>query len=143
MSHLSKSSSALRMFMQYVDPDEEQPDVHKTGHDALITMLDDLKGDISDHLALTRKEWTTRESDLLKEIQTLENEIATLKKKIEDDTEEMEAARASVLKLDQEMHALKVQIETDTATLKQETERATQAKAEYDADEATVYYRIH
>jgi len=32
---------------------------------------------------------------------------------------------------------LKVQIETDTATLKQETERATQAKAEYDADEAT------
>jgi len=119
------------------DDDEEQPEVHQTGHQALITMLDDLKDDISDHFAETRKEWTAEENELVKAIQTLENKIAELKKKIEDDTEEMEDRRANVLKIDQEMHSLKTQIETDTKALKEATQRMADAKAEYEGDEKT------
>ncbi|CAD7958198.1 unnamed protein product [Amoebophrya sp. A120] len=142
----TESVDSLQAFLQVkqklralslLKDDVEQPEVHKTGHDALIEMLNDLKDDISDHFAQTRKEWTEEESELVKAIQALENKIAELKKKIEDDTEEMEACRSSVLKLDQEMHALKVQIETDTKMLKEATERMTQAKKEYDADEKT------
>eukprot|EP00392_Amoebophrya_sp_AT5.2_P015582 g15795.t1 len=132
-----KRFSAKQSLLATSDDDQEQPEAHQTGHQALIKMLDDLKDDISDHFAETRKEWTAEENELVKAIQTLENTIAELKKKIEDDTEEMEDARASVLKLDQEMHALKVQIETDTKALKEATERMAAAKAEYEGDEKT------
>lgn len=130
-SEISKKMPSLSLLMK------EQPSAHSTDHGQITGMLHKLKDNILDHLEETRSDWTIEENRLTSLMQASEAEIARLKTKIADDTEEMDNERANVLALDQKLHSLKIQIQSDTKVLKETTERAHDVKTNYDKDEAT------
>jgi len=115
----------------------DDPEKHNSNHSEIITMLDKLQTDIQQHKVNTDQDWKTTKDEHNQAINKMQAEIKRLKQKLAEDNKTMEENRGLMLKMQKEMSALKGVIDADVAALKQSTERATQAKSEYDNDQTT------
>lgn len=115
----------------------DDPEKHMSDHSEIISLLDKLLTDIQQHKVDTDQSWKTRKDAHTNKIHAHQAEIKALKEKLAEDTKTMEENRELMLKMQKEMAALKGVIDADVAALKQSTERAATAKAEYDADQTT------
>jgi len=115
----------------------DDPEKHNSNHSEIISMLDKLQTDIQKHKVDTDQTWKTRKDEHHAKIHDHETEIKRLKDKLAENTKTMEENRELMLKMQKEMAALKMVIDSDVAALKQSTERATAAKNEYDNDQKT------